>query len=235
MILITGPAGSLKTLLAMQLLCQMGWVATAPESKQPPPARFLTCDERAWRLCEKAPRILSVGPSGKIGMGHGSDVQVVDLQSSFEQAGTELLEPSAATGAEEAVRAIPAVERLARQIAVREFVLKKVTELATGVKDFVVTRDRDAVLERGAKGADVPLAHRPWIPTRFRAICVDGLLNLPEFRGISDDERRDALFEMARRLRTLVSPEGGGVLSKYRHQSREPARRGDGKHHVSAD
>ena len=173
LIVISGPPGSGKTKLAMQLLMEMHLDAAAP------PSLFLTADEEVQVLQTDAAAMLPAADSS-----------------------TPHLGP------------LPTIARLRTRMdhATKQIVID-VSDLVGVPPEEAADVVLDDSRQRGLRGRAMRLSLKALKDhyaganqsTPYRSIAVDGILNLPELRGCSVDERRDALFRLAQKLRALVN------------------------------
>lgn len=192
LIVIVGPPGAGKTLLAMQLLQEMHVPGVHPRA---PKSLFLTADQSEDVLREEGPKIL---PSKNDAQHIGELPTILPLAS--------MAEPTT-SAFDDKVQADANAEHIAIDESELEFVFQKEevqrTVRIASMKSLV--RGMKLLYRHGARDA-IPDTTKSEQPSAFFGLAVDGALNLPELRGAHPDERRNALLFLARCMRGLVRP-----------------------------
>lgn len=188
LILIAGPPGSGKTLLAMQLLMEMrlsgGQSARAD-------AFLCSLDEDVNILKKQIRAVFDKNPKA---------LNIQRVPSQLTQAEGRIAEQQRQAPVVNLLRSAEHVDKSIRREAVAMFLealSRRFLGAALYERYFAVAAPADD--EQGPAPPKTPLKG-----AQHRAIGIDGLLNIPELRGADLDERRDALRATAVRLRMIM-------------------------------
>jgi len=202
LVMISGPPGSGKTRLALQLLTEIRLANAQVNSKR---SLFLTCDQNAATIRNQVRSLLKHAPAGeeacvpRVKFLHSF---VLDARKDVNDVGIMQDQAIGSGNAGEKLVGVFAEsdegQRMTRRLAVRHLI-RHICKIYLHPLNFKI-KNNDLYL----KAADSR-------PTRYGGVCLDGLQNLAEVRGVSPDERRDALHCISRALRALLVPRVGAL------------------------